>query len=109
MLIMALSAVTHRRVVELLERFHSWLKPGGLLRVEVPDMEAIMAGPPECWETWVYGVQEPAGEFHCCGFTAESLRLRVKAAGFKDIYVRKFVSDHPHRYGMPCLEATANR
>ena len=90
----------------LLERVHGWLKPGGLIRVEVPDMEAIMAaGTQGDWIRYVYGSQQHEGEFHRAGFTIVSLFDALERAGFKDVNVVRFLSTFRTRPGMPCLKA----
>ena len=95
--------------VPVLERVKGWMRPGGLLMVEVPDMELIMAeahSNPD-WVAWVYGSQYHDGEYHKTGFTVRTLEAAIVGAGFSEVAVRQFRSEHPYRPGMPCLEATA--
>lgn len=93
----------------VLERVRSWLRPGGKLTVEVPDMRAIMLGSAHGrfaeWEKLVYGSQDHDGEYHKTGFMVETLGDALEKAGFERIGVRTFLSQHPWRVGLPCLEA----
>jgi predicted SAM-dependent methyltransferase len=89
-----------------LERIRSWMKPGARITVEVPDMFAIMANPRSVWVTDVYGVQDHPGEYHMCGFSHHSLRHVLIEAGFQGVKSTAFISQHPHRAGLPCIEAT---
>lgn len=58
--------------VAVLQRLHGWLRPGGLLIVEVPNTNCLH--------------QHPAGRFHSAhviGFTAESLDYAGQAGGWQ--------------------------
>jgi hypothetical protein len=95
---------------EILARIHSWLAPGGVLTIEVPDMEAIMqmgAGN-SCWLQWVYGCQAHEGEFHKAGFTKNLLWGLLELQGYTVTEATTFLSDHPMRVGFPCLRVTAS-
>lgn len=94
-----------------LEKIHHALKPGGLARIEVPDMELILqgqSGPTDVMHA-IYGSQEHAGAFHKSGFTQGSLHAALVAAGFSAVAVAAFISDHPMRGGFPCLLAEARK
>ena len=90
----------------VLSRIRKWIKPGGRIVVEVPDMAAIMANPGPSWPTDVYGSQSHEGEFHRSGFDTGRLAHALIHAGFTDVKVRQFLSENVNRPGMPCLEAT---
>ena len=91
----------------LLDRFHSWLKPGGRLTVEVPNMAEIMrrGAKDPWWDQYIYGAQNHDGEFHRSGFVTGTLTAGLWAAGFKDVQVEAFLSSLAWRDGMPCLRA----
>lgn len=92
-----------------LTRVHSWMRPGGRIAVEVPDMEKILElglADGACW-AYIYGSQEHEGEFHRSGFTSEMLKHVLLAAEFTDVRTRRFFSRHWVRKGMPCLLAIA--
>jgi hypothetical protein len=95
-------------IIPVLQRVRSWMQPGSELVVEVPDMGEIMRQGEmnSLWLCYIYGSQEHEGEFHRSGFTEILLPQVLEAAGFQKVAVRKFLSDHPYRDDMPCLEAT---
>lgn len=89
--------------IPTLNRIRSWMLNRAKIIIEVPDMAAIMAAPREQWVMDVYGSQEHDGEFHLNGFDAHSLAWVMRQAGFVDVEVETFISEHPMRVGMPCL------
>lgn len=97
----------HQETVPLLESVRTWMAPGGLIEIEVPDMELIMAaGTTGDWLRYVYGSQQHEGEFHRSGFTIISLFDAIEDAGFHDVKIHRIESDFQTRSGMPCLKAT---
>lgn len=107
----SLEHVAWLKVPDLLARIYSWLVDGGLLWIEVPDMEVIMAEGDSnelWWLPYIYGSQTPHdGETHRSGFTPKYLAKLLWDAGFREIEMRQFRSEHPYRPGMPCIEVTA--
>lgn len=96
---------------DILGKLRGWLRPGGRLIIEVPDMKQIMwmgTSNPN-WVSWVYGVQINEGERHLGGYTLESLLALVEMCEFEVDSARRFFSDHPMRIGFPCLSVTAVR
>jgi predicted SAM-dependent methyltransferase len=106
-----LEHISWRETVDVLTQVRGWLRDGGTLEVEVPDMDAIMALGTQhpLWFKYVYGDQSHAGEYHLAGFTANSLGASLRQAGFTVRTVDRFVSTHKGRDGMPCLYAEATR
>jgi predicted SAM-dependent methyltransferase len=104
-----LEHISWRETVPVLERIRSWMAPGGVLTVEVPDMDAIMGRGTvhPLWFKYVYGDQSHGGEYHLAGFTANMLKDQLHEAGWSWVVVRRFESTHKGREGMPCLEAMA--
>ena len=102
-----LEHLPHRDCLPALKRIHGWMKPGGRAEVEVPDMERIFANGTRdpLWLQYTYGCQDNDGEYHKSGFTPESLRETMAAAGFRDVTVEAFLSDNPVRDRMPCVKA----
>lgn len=100
-----------QETVTVLERIRSWMKPGGEITVEVPDMKTIMRegsmSPHAEWVIYVYGCQDNDGEYHKAGFTEEMLRTVLMRAGYTRISTKTFRSTVEGRIGMPCLEAVA--
>lgn len=64
-------------VVPLLRAIHASLRPGGRLIVEVPNMSSPLVGLHMRYADWTHEV----------GFTPESLRTVLAAAGFGDVVV----------------------
>ena len=97
-----------RDIPPFLKRVHGWMRPGGRITVEVPDMQKIceIGLTHSMAMQWIYGAQDHDGEYHKFGFNAWSLGLALEDAGFKDVETRVFRSDHWAREGMPCAEAT---
>lgn len=95
----------------VLSIFRTWLRDGGKLTVEVPNMASIMRRGPadDLWLPYVYGSHEHDGEHHKAGFTAASLTEALSTEGYRAISTRTFRSKFPVREGMPCLEAVAYR
>lgn len=106
-----LEHISWRETQDVLELVYGWLTDGGVLEVEVPDMEAIMALGTKhpLWFKYVYGDQSHEGEYHLAGFTIRMLEDCLWAAGFHPILLRKIVSEHKGREGMPCLYAEATK
>lgn len=98
-----------RETRQVLARVHGWMRKGGQLIVEVPDMQTItgeaMLNPD--WIRYLYGSQEHEGEYHRTGFTAHSLSMHLHATGFTIRRLERFRSQNRHRYRMPCLEIVA--
>lgn len=84
----------------------SWMVQGGKIRIEVPNMEAIMARAvfDQAAQIAIYGIQSTEGEFHLAGFTRFSLMQKLAKSGFEVRGWRIFQSDHEQRKGFPCLE-----
>jgi len=99
-----------RETTSILARIHSWMLPGGDLRIEVPDMTQIMERGTQHprWFKYVYGDQSTPGEFHLAGFTCGMLVERLQMAGFRLRFIAKNTSRHQGRRGMPCLVARAS-
>lgn len=93
------------RTGEVLSICRWLLRSGGILHVEVPDMERIMAGEtgPVGFVQAIYGAQDHAGEYHHTGFVSNTLSHYLSEAGFEHVEVTAFTSDHPMRPGFPCL------
>jgi predicted SAM-dependent methyltransferase len=84
-----------REVPEVLGEWFRILKPDGILKMDLPNLEW-------CMRNWlnksekdrfgialdmIYGLQTHEGEFHKTGFTEERLFQLLAAAGFKEITV----------------------
>ncbi len=95
----------------LLVRILPWMRSGGTLEIEVPDMETIMQTGTSLggWQIYVYGSQEHEGELHRWGYNLESLKLTVEGAGWVVDETRQFLSRHHQRKNMPCISVKAHR
>ena len=101
-----LEHISWQSTAAVLRLVRSWMVDGGSIRIEVPDMEAIMARGifDIAAQIAIYGIQSAQGEFHLAGFTWNSLRAHMLDAGFSVVSGRSFASGHPERIGFPCLE-----
>ena len=82
----------------LLASWHTWLRPGGILHLEVPDFAAtagIILSPHASQrakavaERHLYGSHEAAWAVHCEGYTPAMLKAIVVAFGFETREIRK--------------------
>lgn len=90
--------VEHVRQYEapaLIREFHRLMKPGALLVLELPNVEAaarnLLAGMPDqmCWFAF-YGDASHLDPFmlHKFGYTPKTIRALLSDAGFKDIQIK---------------------
>lgn len=98
-----------KETCDVLERVHSWMIDGGVLSVEVPDMQAVFERGVFDMDAQIatYGIQSAPGEIHMAGFTDVMLADAINQSGFTTQEVRRFVSQHPARRNFPCIEAVA--
>jgi predicted SAM-dependent methyltransferase len=100
-----LEHISFRDELDVMRRVHGWMRPGGELTVEVPDMNLVtreaMKNPD--WVRYLYGSQEHEGEVHRNGFTLQSVSWLLEAAGFRVVESQLFRSDDEHRLGMPVI------
>jgi predicted SAM-dependent methyltransferase len=98
-----------RNAQAVMERVRSWMAPGGILRVEVPDAMVLAQMDPHDgnWNQWMFGSQDAPGQFHCAGYTERTLTTVLQRAGWQTTGARVFLSENRNRVGYPCLEVTA--
>lgn len=83
-----------RNTVSILKNWHDCLRPGGLLRIEVPNFEwqamalASAERNDEEMVEYVFGGQDYPGNFHKAGFTPRLLGHKLAAAGYCRIEIR---------------------
>ncbi len=99
-------AVTER----ILQHWVSKLRPGGLIKIAVPDLEYIatryLSGAPGPYSGWLYGGQVDQNDIHGAAFDFDSLSAMMRRAGLVGI----------HMWGLPgeqdqdssCLEVSLN-
>jgi hypothetical protein len=90
-----------RTVPKVLADWYRVLKPGGILKVAVPDMTYIanhLDDPKSPF--YLMGGQSDANDFHRSAFTRETLSQHLTAAGF--VGVGAWPSDAPDCSSLPC-------
>lgn len=82
-------------VLEVMQEWFRVLKPGGLIRIEVPNLEWCVRN----WldqteeQRWcfalntIFGMQTNPGEYHKTGFSEKHLRCFFRRAGFANITI----------------------
>jgi len=75
---------------EVLKNWHAALKPGGVLRLAVPDIEAVCkyyvkTGDLDVLYAFFYGGQKYDFDFHYHCWSFETLERDLKLIGFKDV------------------------
>jgi predicted SAM-dependent methyltransferase len=107
----------HDEVLPLLKRWHAVLKPGGLIRISVPDLDKIVRIYVANWEhfqkdgntPWIgliYGGQKDSYDYHKTGFNAVWLRRLLLNAGFIDVEEYLHV---PHFAGEEVVDASLSK
>lgn len=91
-----LEHVAHRQTLDVLREWFRVLTPGGVLRVAVPDFDAIVqlhaqGKARHMTELWLMGGQVDADDQHRALFNEAKLAALLRAAGFADL--RRFTAD----------------
>jgi predicted SAM-dependent methyltransferase len=96
-------------VDDVLAAWRRMLRPGGVLVVECPDLEAdlreLQAGNEERMYS-IFGRQRFPGDAHHWGYSERSLRERLERLGFVDVVARP-ATDY-HAASEPCLHLEAS-
>lgn len=118
-----LEHISHRDLVPVLELWFKKLKSGGLLTINVPDMEwaakqvlkfesgQLLTGLYTDFEgnhglqSIIYGTHAHEGEYHKAAFTRTSLIELLDGVGYKNIKVERVVEAHD----MGCLIARCQK
>lgn len=118
-----LEHISHRKVLDVLNVWYRKLKPGGLITINVPDLEwacseflkvlkversgnneavkyryynqtCKLGNTEHSFLQIFYGSHANDGEYHKCGFTEDSLGQALTQVGFKHVSIRREVEAH---------------
>lgn len=98
-----LEHVKRNEVHSVLSNWWTKLKEGGVLRLSVPDFDAIVRryiytkdlNELQCM---IFGSQKHTYDFHYVGFTEETLTDSLEEAGFDEVRRWDWYFENPHRY-----------
>lgn len=86
----ALEHFGHRVTEAVLQHWVSKLKPGGLIKIAVPDLEYIaqqyLSGAPGQYNGWIYGGQTDQNDIHGAAFDFDSLSAMMRRAGLVGLH-----------------------
>lgn len=90
-------------VVKMMQRWHYLLKLNGILRLSVPDMEAVFAHyfywkNLEDLDGFIWGGQKNEYDYHKSGWDYQTLAQYLEKAGFVNIKKWDWTTTHPHNY-----------
>lgn len=101
-------------IIEVLNKWYKILKPGGIIRLAVPNFEAMVKlyylemMPIETFLGPLYGKMQPSGHeiiYHKTAYDFRSLRILLESIGFVDIQLYDWkqtehghIDDHSHAY-----------
>ncbi len=99
----------HHRVWLVLNRWYEVLKPGGEIRISVPDIEKIMelyvknkgiieSRDGDAWLEFIFGGQKNRYDYHKTGFTESRLTRLLDSTGF--VNIDKYPCDPPFIKGL---------
>lgn len=86
-----------------LKRWHDVLKPGGVLRLAVPDVAAAFAhyfywGDLKLMYSNLWGSQRHPYDYHKSGYDEKTLTEKLLESGFKDVRKWDWQTTEPHNY-----------
>lgn len=80
----------HRVTEKILQHWVSKLKPGGLIKIAVPDLEIIarkfVDGESGQFQGWIYGGHVDQNDIHGAGFSFDSLSAMMRRAGLVGVH-----------------------
>jgi hypothetical protein len=86
-----------------MRRWNEVLKPGGVLRISVPDLEAVFAAyfyhkDLRLLQNFLYGSQKHPYDFHYTGWDFQTMKEDLEAAGFVNVRRYDWQKTPPHNY-----------
>lgn len=88
---------------QAIQRWFQVLKPGGVLRLAVPDIEAAMrrylyTGNLSELDCLIFGSQKHQFDFHYAGYDFSTLSSLLRSEGFEDVKRWNWWEETPYRY-----------
>lgn len=103
----------HRKVVDAVRSWQRVLIPGGKLLLEFPDLDAVIQWYHQEQSNkaleWLFGTHDRPGQVHKWGYTKESMKALLVAAGFTESTILFTDPQDYHKKDGPCLRVEAQK
>lgn len=103
----------HTKILEAVKSWYRALMIGGKLVLEFPDLDAVLQWCLKEHSTksleWLFGTHDRPGQIHKWGYTKESMRALLVAAGFPDDKITFPEPQDYHKDDGPCLRVEAQK
>ena len=98
-----LEHANRQEALDAMKRWHEVLKTGGVLRLSVPDLEAVFAAyfyfkDLRLLQNFLYGSQKHPYDFHYSGWDFQTMKEDLEKVGFKNVRKWDWRKTFPHNY-----------